>query len=381
MRRALAAVFAAVTMVALPAFAQTQRLQTLQNAAALIQAGQLSSAEDQLQPVLRRNPDDAVALNLLGLIRLRQEKTDEAADLFRRAIAAGHNIPGPHVNLAMIYGTDQPGKAISELQQALAIAPDDKQAISLLRSVAKQASQAAMQRGDQKGANDVLASARSVLPQDPELLYDSGFVAYACGSYPEADQWLSQALKLRPDYPEASYAIARTYLAENLAKPAEEQMRRYLTEKPDDASAEYGLGYILMAEQKLGEAKAAFEKSLVLQPEQTESVYQLGEIASEQGQIDAARHEYSKVVAHDPRHAGALTGLGVLAYRDAKYEEAKADLERAIAAAPTYQKAHYYYALTLSRLGRKSDAEREFETAKKLQKPHGGEHHLMAEQP
>ena len=110
-------------------------------------------------------------------------------------------------------------------------------------------------------------------------------------------------------------------------------------------------------------------------------VFQLGEIALEQGEAEKAQGDFNSVLARDPHHGGALTEVGVLAYRAAKYDEAKADLERAIESAPGYQKAHYYYALTLSRLGQKEQAEREFAVAKSLQKEHGGEHHLMAAQP
>ncbi len=376
-------VAAMLSVVAFHALCQTDssRAERLQSVAALIQRGDLSGAESQLQSLLQQSPGDPLALNLLGLVRLQQRNTSEAERLFKSALASGHKIAGPHINLAMIYAPDRPLDAIAELHQALAIAPQDKQAASLLRQVARNSAAADIERGEKDKALEVLSNARAVLPHDPELLYDSGFVAFECASYQDAENWLTEALKLRPDYPEARYALARTYLAENLAKPAEEEMRKYLSLKPDDATAEYGLGYILMAEQRLDEAKIAFEKSLTLQPQQTESVYQLAEIASQKGDNLTAQNNYTKVLARDPRHGGALTGLGVLAYRAGKYSEAKADLEKAISAAPDYQKAHYYYALTLSRLGEKTEAQREFAIAKSLQKEHGGEHHLLAAQP
>jgi len=353
----------------------------LQHAAALIQRGDLSAAENELAALLNQAPDDPLALNLLGLLRLQQHNFDEAAKLFQKAIQPGHKIAGPHINLAIVYGANRPFEAIAQLGEALAIAPGNEQAISALRQIAKDSSLAAMQKGEKDQAINVLLKAQTILPHDPELLYDSGLIEFECGSYGDADRSLTEALKLRSDYPQARYALARAYLAESLAKPAEDEMRKYLAERPNDATAQYGLGYILMAEQQVDEAKTAFQKSLALQPNQTESIYQLGEIASQQGQTDSARDDYHKVIALDPHHGGALTGLGVLAYRAGHYDEAKAQLEQAIAAAPTYQKAHYYYALTLSRLGQKSEADHEFTVARSLQKEHGGEHHLLAAQP
>jgi hypothetical protein len=123
-----------------------------------------------------------------------------------------------------------------------------------------------------------------------------------------------------------------------------------------------------MSEQKVEEARAAFEKSLALEPRQTESVFQLGEIASQEGKGELAAEQYAKVLDVDPRHGGALTGLGTLVYRAGKLDEALGYLERAVAAAPSYYKAHYYYALTLKKLGRKEDSDREFQIATGLQK-------------
>lgn len=358
---------------------QGQRVETLQRAAALIAQHQLEPAAQILQPLLSQSPDDPLALNLLGVVRMQEHQTDEAEALFQKAIHSGDKIAGPHVNLARLYGAARPLDAIAQIKAALTVAPGDKDAVSLLRQIAKDAALAAMQAGDKQKAAAVLSKAAETFPHDPELLYEFGFVAFESGLYHDSEQSLKEALKLQPQFPKASYALARTYLAENLAEPAEKQMRAYLAEKPNDASAQYGLGYILMAEQRVDEAKAAFAKSLALQPRQTESLFELGEIALQQGQNEIAREDYEKVLAADPKHAGALTGSGELAFRAGRYPEAQADFERAIASAPSYQKAHYYYALTLLKLGQKAQAEHEFAISKQLQKVHGSEPRLAAQ--
>jgi tetratricopeptide (TPR) repeat protein len=357
------------------------RTKALEEAASLIQKGDLAAAEEFLQSLLKQTSDDALALNLLGVVRLQQHQSKEAAELFEAAIRTGRKLAGPHINLALVYGENRPLEAIGQIEAALKISPGNGQAASLLRQIVRESAGKAMQAGKKDSATDILKAARSILPNDPELLYDSGFLAYECDSYQDADRYLTEALKLRRDYPEATYALARTYLAENEADAAEHEMQTYLAARPEDATAQYGLGYILMAEQKVKDAKIAFERSNALRPEQTESTYQLGEIALQEGQNEVAEADFKKVLARDPHHAGALTELAILAYRQGKYDDAKAGLERAIASAPQYQKAHYYYALTLAKLGQKTDAEREFAVSRTLQKQHGGGHQLLATQP
>lgn len=371
----------ALVVLAAQMYATEDRAEVLKRAAALLESGDLGAAESTLLPLLHNTPEDPLALNLLGLVRMQQHRPQDAELLFRRAINTGHKLAGPHINLALLGGLDHPSEAIAELGEALAIVPDNEQAVALLHQIAKSAAEAALKADNKGKATAILEKAIAVRPHDAELLYDAGFIAYECGLYESADRSLTEALKLQPTYPEATYALARTYLAENLAKPAEDQMRKYIRFKPEDATAHYGLGYILLTEQRVDEAKAAFQKSLELQPDQSESLFELGEIAERQGEPEAAEQDFAKVLTRDPRHGGALTEIGVLAYRAANYEKAKTDLESAIQSAPAYQKAHYYYALTLSRLGQKTEAEREFALAKSLQKEHGGEHQVAAAQP
>lgn len=357
------------------------RVETLQRTAVLIEHHDLTAAEAALRTLLDQSRDDALALNRLGLIRVQQQKPDQAEKLFHQAIKCDSRIVGPHVNLARLYATDRPFDAISELNQALKLTPDNPQGASLLRTIAKESALSATRSGNKERALAILMQAREALPPDPELLYDLGLVALESNLYQDAQRLLQQALVARPEYYDAIYALARAYLGENMANQAEEQIRKYLNARPDDSTAQYGLGYILMAEQRLEEAQRAFEKSLALQPDQTESLFQLGEIAMQQGNNDAARENYLKVVSHDPHHAGALTELGIIAYRASQYSEARTDLERAVGSAPSYQKAHYYYALTLTRLGEKTNADREFEISKSLQKSHVTNSHLALKQP
>jgi tetratricopeptide (TPR) repeat protein len=353
------------------------RVQALRLAASALQRHDAKGAETLLESLLAKSPNDPVALNLMGLVRVEQQAPAEAEKLFRQAIKeSGNHIVGPHVNLAALYASQRPLDAIAELREALKLAPENAQARSLLCAVVKQSVTAAIQSGDKERAVAVAMKAREALPHDPELLYDFGLAALESGFYHDSQESLEEALRIQPDYSDAMYALARAYLEQSKAQQAEQQMRKYLAAKPNDATAQYGLGFIFLAEQKLDQAQAAFEQSLELQPNQTESVFELGEVALQRGRKEEARTRFQQVLSRDPRHAGALTELGALAYRDADYQTAKSDLERAIASRSNYQKAHYYYALTLRKAGEAAAADHEFETVRSLQKQHTADFRL-----
>jgi len=353
------------------------RTDTLHKAANLIEKRDFASAETTLQVLLKQSPEDPVALNLLGLIKMEQHDREAAEKLFRRAIDTGQPIVGPRINLGLLYGADQPLEALTQLHEALKLTPDNQQAQALVRSIEKESVINAMQAGEKDKALAILLAARRALPNDPDILYHLGMVALELSLNDDAEKAFEEALRQRPDYDEAIYGLARAYLARSQAKEAEQAIRKYLIRRPEDASAYYGLGYILLAEQHLQDARAAFERSLALQPNQTESEFQLGEIAMQQGATSSAREHFTKVLSRNPHHAGALTEIGVFAFRSSEYEIAKTNLEQAVASAPTYQKAHYYYALTLAKLGDKTEAERQFKMAQALQKSHTAESHLL----
>ena len=356
------------------------RIKALHKAADLIGQHDFASAEKTLQVLLKQSPQDAVALNLLGFVEMQQHNREAAEKLFRQAINTGQPIVGPRINLALLQATVQPLQALTELGEALKLAPQNQQAQSLVRSIEKASSLNAMRAGEKDKALAIVLQARRALPNNPEILYDLGMVSLELGLNEDAEKAFEEALRQRPEYDEAIYGLARAYLARSHAKQAEETIRKYLRRRPEDASAYYGLGYILLAEQQLEDARAAFEKSLVLQPNQTESEFQLGEIAVEQGDQNSAREHFTKVLSRDPHHAGALTEIGVFAFRSSEYDVAKTTLKQAIASAPTYQKAHYYYALTLAKLGNKAEAEQEFDISRRLEKSHTAESHLLTPQ-
>ncbi len=358
----------AVPLFCGPAEPDGNRVATLRQAAKLIADRDLAGADAVLQGLLAQSPSDAIALNLLGFVRMQQHNTADAEQLFRSATESNPRLTGPHLNLALLYGKDRPAEAITELSRALEIDPDDGQAQQALRDIAGTSASASALAGDKDKALALMLRAHQIMPHDPALLVNTALAAMDKGLYPDGEKYLVEALGLQPDFPRARYALARAYLAENKYAPAEEQMRAYLTIKPDDATAQYGLGFILVTEQKPEEARAAFQRSLALQPRQTESLFQLGEISLQQGKPDQAAREFTEVLERDPRHAGALTEMGIMAFRSGGLNEAQSKLEKAAALAPDYYKAHYYYALTLKKLGKTDEAEREFHIATDLQK-------------
>ncbi len=224
----------------------------------------------------------------------------------------------------------------------------------------------ARQAGHMDEALQLLLRARGFAPKDPRLLYDLGILEDEMQLYHDADQTLASLLQLQPSNPQVMYAVARVKLDLGQLALAEEKMLAYLKLQPNDASAHYGLGRIYQLGLQYDKARAEFQRSIDLQPVQTEAYYQLGDIALGQGALDEAIVYFSKTLSRDPKHGGALAGTGQAYFKQKQYAQAKDFLDRAVAAAPNYQSGHYYLGLTLARLGRKEESQRELDRATKL---------------
>lgn len=272
-------------------------------------------------------------LSVSGAALLQQGKINEARDAFESVLAA---------NPADIEA--QHGEV--EASERLAIE--------------------ARRTGNMDDALKDLLRAQTFAPEDPRLLYDLGLQEDQMRLYRDADQTLAMAEKLQPSDPQVMYAVARVKIDLGQLSAAGERMESYLKLRPNDASAHYGMGRVYQLELQFDKARTEFQRSLELQPLQTESYYELGDIALGQDRFDEAIADFNKTLARDPKHGGALTGTGKAYFKQKQYTIASNFLERAVAAAPNYQAGHYYLGLTLSRLGRKQDSERELALASKL---------------
>ena len=220
--------------------------------------------------------------------------------------------------------------------------------------------------GRNEDALSFLLRAKYWVPDNVELLLDTGIQEESMNLFKDADAALAEAQRLRPGDPKTLYAIARVKMDLGQTQASDEAWRSYLDQRPDDASAHYGYGVLLQMLQRSEDARTQFLKSVQLSPQQGESYYRLGELAREEGDQAQAKAYYEQTLAHVPSHAGALTGLAILAYEAHQYEEAEGELEKALAASPNFQTAHYYHGLILAKLGRKQESQAELDLAVRL---------------
>jgi tetratricopeptide (TPR) repeat protein len=130
--------------LALAAIALAAPAQDIQDANRLVRAGQYGAALERIEAVLAKNPRDAQARFLKGVVLSEQGKANEAIAVFQALSEDYPELPEPYNNLASLFaGKGQYEKAKTALEMAIQINPGYATAYENLGDVyAKMASQA-----------------------------------------------------------------------------------------------------------------------------------------------------------------------------------------------------------------------------------------------
>lgn len=341
---------------------------SLQHAAQAISAGKLDQAETELQSVLRSAPDEFRALDLLGVIRILQNREIEAGKLFISAIQKNPNFAPAEVHLGLLYfQLGRPLEAVPHLRQAISLDPSRSDAVGALVHILQDQSQAAVNVGDTEKALALLNEARKYAPDDPDVQFGFGIIALRLSLQQDAIEAFEKTLQLRKNDPLALYNLGRAFMRLSQFEDARQQFAEYVKLRPDDPSGYCALGMTLAALERTQEARMQFDHSIQLAPTQTESYYRLALLELESREFETASGHLRKVLDREPANAPALTALGKIAFEQKEYVEAIGLLNEAIAKDGTMREAHYYLGLAFARTGNKQESEEELEIATRLE--------------
>ena len=378
----------------LPIFAQD--VSRLERVATLIRENKTVEAERQLTLLLKAKPNDAVALNLLGTIRAKQNRLNEAETLFVRAVVNDPHYSGARMNLAYLYlQKREPAKAVVQLTEVLSIEPGntdakvvlgdahlannnldeaERQYLDALEGRLDNASallglaQISRLKGETKEATLFLTRVSTLLADSPssELLYKFATVATQVGMFDAAKAALENALKLRPNDPAYLLALGISWLRKGDLFEAEKIFRHLVQLQPASEQAQIHLGYVLLNQKKYDEARLWLEKSARAAAPMPEVFYYLGLVAQEQNDDAKAIELFEKAVQKLPNYAFARIALGSSYIKLRNYPRAKEELETAVKLDPEEPTAHYNLALLYARLKDPARAQEEMKIVEKL---------------
>lgn len=298
----------------------------LHQALAHHQAGRLDLARQLYEQVLKSDPDNADALNLLGVIAQGDGRMGEARQLFERASRNHPNVPDFHFNLGNFYlAANEHDAALAAFEKAIALKPDHAALLNagvVLQKLAKYAE--AVQH-----FQAFIAHA----PQDPRGHYNLGHCFSRAGQVAEAERCFARALELQPQYLDAHVALASLYAEADRIDDAVRHTQCAIALSPQPRLRS-NLGDLFKRAGKLEAALAEHSAAVAALPSDAVVLHNYGSTLHAAGRLDEAEVVFRDAIATAPDLVEAYIGLAKVYEHRKAYSEAIATLQKALELTP-----------------------------------------------
>jgi len=300
----------------------------LKRAASSHQAGHLAVAEGLYKQILAREPAQADALHLLGLVAHQQGRNTEAGSLIERAISLDAERAYFHNNLGEVRrASGNPGGAEPCYREALRLDPRYAQAHNNLGLVLHDL-------GRPAESEAAFRAALEIEPESGEIRNNLGIAQQSLGHLDAAEASFRKSLEINPAHAEARNNLGAVLRLKGEPDKAAGVFEEAVRLHPDLARAHYNLAAVRAETGDLEAAEAGIRTALGLAPGEADFQTALGQILRRRGNLVGAEASLRKALELNPRHPIALNDLGVLLLVRGEFDEAASCLRKAIESSP-----------------------------------------------
>jgi len=224
-------------------------------------AGQLAPAATIYREILRTQPNQPDALNLLGLVTQKSGDHAQAVELFAKASTANPGNPLVLLNSGIsLRALGRQEEAVEKFKQALALDPQLAEAQHQLGNALK-----SLLRFAEAAVS--LRRAAELNPKDAAVWLNLGAALLELSTRDEAIACFRRAIQLEPNRPEAYNILGSALLDGGLLSEAKEQLQAALRLRPAYPAAHDNLGRALRAQGRAAESVAEFRTALTASPQ------------------------------------------------------------------------------------------------------------------
>ncbi len=301
------------------------------------QSGRLRRAEALYRKALQKDPDDANALHLLGVVAYQCGEVWMALRLIERALPALPKLPDVHLNYGnALRETGKLAEAVASYRRAIALNPDYGMAHNNLAGALNQQGEFAAGLASSERATALIpeffgayvnfadalmglerfAEAEALLrraldlaPDRAQTHRDLGWVLAKFGRCDEAVACLEQAIVLDPDDPTTHFVLGTTHYLRKDLSGSESGLRRAVVLAPGYTAAWHELGTVLRSSGRFEEALFCFRRTVDLDPDWPEAYRSLA-VTGQQAADEAQLRRLEAVLKNRGRSVSDRTSAG-----------------------------------------------------------------------
>jgi len=312
---------------------------------ALQMQGKLAEAGAIYREVLDREPRNAPALHLMGVLAMQSGQIEPGLELIRQALAILPGFAPAHDNLGK--GLERLGRydeALTAFGRVIALAPGHAEGYGSRGRVLERL-------GRFEEALKDFDKALS-LKGDPEYALNRGAVLLQMGRHEEALAAFDKSIAMGLTHPIGRFNRGVVLMALNRPEEALAAYDEAIARQPEYADAYVNRGLVLEALGRREEALASFEQAIAINPDLQEAYLNRGALLDQLGRPTEAVAAYDALLARWPGDAIAYNNRGSAHRNLDALEKALADFDRALALSPENANFHDNRGNTLQALGR-----------------------------
>ena len=233
--------------------------------------------------------------------------------------------------------------------RALAVAPDDPDALNLLGA-------ALLQLGQADSAVDHLERAARARRHHPDVLGNLAQAYFALDRYEQALEIYRKASRLVPGQARFQMGMANSLAMLGKLAEAEGVLRRLASRHPDDVLIWFNLGNVLRDLERPADAADCFIRALAIDSRHVDARNNLGGVLQKLYRFDAAERAYRECLDLAPGYPLAKCNLASVLIDVGRFEEAEAVLREVVAAAPEMGEARTFLGAALGHQGKLREA-------------------------
>lgn len=321
-------------------------------AEAAIAKSDWKAAETALAPWLAAHPADARALFDAGYVADAQNRLDDAAGLYQRAVTADPQSFEAHVELGLLLARQaKPTEARPELVAATkldsgAIGPGAKaQAWRALAEIDR--------AGDPSQASEDLLEALKLSPETPADTLLAASLAEQAGQLDAAEAAYRRVLAANPKSEPAAAGLAHALIGRKQYSEAEPLLRTALAQFPGDPALTAELATVL-ADQNNAEALPLLEKLHQDHPGDAAITRMLADVMATAGDAAGSDRLIAALLAATPEDSDLLVAHGQNLISLRNYAAAFAAFDKATQLAPANADGWSGLAFSASKTGQPS---------------------------
>jgi tetratricopeptide (TPR) repeat protein len=327
---------------------------------ALLNSGTTASPDlslSQLEAIAKDQPNDVLAQMRLGEAYEKQGASDKAAAAFEQVVKLNPRLASAVTKLAQLYAgpLQNKEKALTYAKKARELTPGDPQATSMLGRIAYQA-------GNFTWSYSLLQEAARQRENDPSLLHDLAWAAYALGKVSEARGIMQKSLATGSNFP--GIADAKKFLSLTAYNENPKELESVGNEIQKELQANAGYLPALMAKAALdeqgGQIKSATEiytDVLRRWPDFAPAQQRLASLYAKDSSTIAAAYELAtKARKTLPDDAQLAELLGRLSYEKKEYQRAIQLLQESARKKPLDANSLFYLGMSQLEIKQNSEA-------------------------